>query len=64
MHTPTFTTARDDKLYRIDPPVGFMFFVYFDEFRYKNIEFPLYFCDLFPYNGIYIGERRFLVWAN
>lgn len=42
----------------------FVLFVYFDEFRYKNIEFPLYFCEFFHYNEAIIGERGFLVWAN
>ena len=39
-------------------------FVYFDEFRYKNIDFPLYFCEIFHYNDTIIWERGFLAWAN
>lgn len=45
-------------------PLIFILFVYFDEFRYKNIEFPLYFCDIYHYNDTNKWGRRFFAWVN
>ena len=68
----TVGLLQSPSLLRSRPPLGTgafrvphpPLFVYFDEFRYKSIDFPLYFCEIFHYNDTIIWERGFWAWAN